>query len=213
MLHGIAPNDKFLRVFGCLCFPYIHPYTSHKLEFCSHPGIFLGYSSNYHGYRCLDPVTGNISVAQTVVFDELSFPFSSRHSPYTVCQHPFTSDLSAPSNSVPDSKHSSPFTLPIPKPISSSSHVAQLETCPSPVVNPTTNENTFVSQDNDPPLSSTSVGVSSQRTHSMFTRLHDGTPAPHCFLQSRHSIALSMTMNIKELRSFFLAQIDPSGMQ
>lgn len=43
----------------------------------------------------------------------------------------------------------------------------------------------------------------------MFAQLHDGTRPPHCFLQSRHPTALSMTMNIKEPRPFFSAQKDP----
>lgn len=48
------PNYTFFRCFGCLCFPWFHPYNKNKLEFRSKPSVFLGYSLNHHGYRCLD---------------------------------------------------------------------------------------------------------------------------------------------------------------
>jgi hypothetical protein len=38
--------------------------------------IFLGYSANHKGYRCLDLTTNNIIVSQHIVFDETDFPFS-----------------------------------------------------------------------------------------------------------------------------------------
>lgn len=76
VLHDSTPNYQFLHVFGCLCFPYLRTYTSHKLDFRSRSCVFLDYSSNHLGYRCLDPLNGRIFVTHTVVFDESSFPFA-----------------------------------------------------------------------------------------------------------------------------------------
>ncbi|MFS7946898.1 putative RNA-directed DNA polymerase [Helianthus anomalus] len=56
------PDYSFLRVFGCQCFPYLRPYTHHKIDFRSTPCIFLGYSPFHHGYRCFDPVTERVYV-------------------------------------------------------------------------------------------------------------------------------------------------------
>ncbi|GJT11116.1 ribonuclease H-like domain-containing protein [Tanacetum coccineum] len=44
-LFKTQPNYADLRVFGCLCYPYIN--TNHKLEPCATPAIFLGYPTNH----------------------------------------------------------------------------------------------------------------------------------------------------------------------
>ena len=69
-----APNYSFLRSFGCACYPLLRPYTKHKLAFHSKQCIFLGYSSQHHGYRFLDPVSQNIYMSRIVAFDKVNFP-------------------------------------------------------------------------------------------------------------------------------------------
>ncbi|BBH05570.1 basic helix-loop-helix DNA-binding superfamily protein, partial [Prunus dulcis] len=54
LLHR-SPDYKFLKSFGCACFPHLVPYNKHKLSFKSLPCVFLGYDDYYKGYRCLDP--------------------------------------------------------------------------------------------------------------------------------------------------------------
>ena len=81
------PNYHKLGVFGCLCHPWLCPYTSHKLEPCSHPCVFVGYSNEYNAYSCLDPKT-NLHLSPCRIYrvclplQELffSYPFCSRPS-------------------------------------------------------------------------------------------------------------------------------------
>jgi hypothetical protein len=73
-LFKAEPSYSGLRVFGCACYPLLHPYNKHKLEFRSKQCIFLGYSSNHKGYRCMDPTTSRVYLSRNVVFDENLFP-------------------------------------------------------------------------------------------------------------------------------------------
>ena len=68
------PEYKSFRVFGCLCYPFIRPYNSHKLQYRSLQCVFLGYSFQNKRY-CLDPLTGRVYVTPHVVFDETKFLF------------------------------------------------------------------------------------------------------------------------------------------
>ena len=43
LFHKI-PNYRHLKVFGCLCFPSLRPYTQHKLSSRSTACVFLGYA-------------------------------------------------------------------------------------------------------------------------------------------------------------------------
>lgn len=74
-LFGTNPNYAFLKSFGCLCFPCLRSYNSHKLEFRSVPCVFIGYSPNHKGYKCLDSHTGRVYISRHVWFDEMVFPF------------------------------------------------------------------------------------------------------------------------------------------
>jgi hypothetical protein len=53
-LFGSAPSYEHLRVLGCACYPNTAATTPHKLAPRSIPCVFLGYSSDHKGYRCLD---------------------------------------------------------------------------------------------------------------------------------------------------------------
>ena len=74
-LYGQLPPYSSLRVFGCSCFPFLGPYVSNKLSTPSIECVFLGYSPQHKGYRCLDPNTSRVYISRHVTFNENSFPF------------------------------------------------------------------------------------------------------------------------------------------
>jgi hypothetical protein len=54
-------------------------YTPHKLSFRSKQCVFLDYSTQHKGYKCLGVLTGRVYISQDVVFDEEVLPFSKLH--------------------------------------------------------------------------------------------------------------------------------------
>lgn len=80
-LYGTPPSYEHFRVFGCTCYPNLSATAPHKLSPHSTLCVFLGYSSNHKGYRCLDLSTNRILISRHVVFDETSFPLSSTPRP------------------------------------------------------------------------------------------------------------------------------------
>lgn len=74
LFHSL-PDYSFFRVFGCQCFPWLKPYTHHKLQPRSVPCVFLGYHPSYKGYRGLDVSTGRVYISRHVLFHETVFPF------------------------------------------------------------------------------------------------------------------------------------------
>ncbi|KAJ9547961.1 hypothetical protein OSB04_020504 [Centaurea solstitialis] len=73
------PNYSKLKVFGCLCFPWLRPYSSHKLTPRSQPCIFLGYSLSQSAYICFEPSARKFFVSRHVQFVESVFPYVSLH--------------------------------------------------------------------------------------------------------------------------------------
>ena len=67
-LYKHEPDYQNLRVFGCLCYPLLRSYASHKLEYRSKPCISLGYQ--FAGYKCLDPITNKVYLSRHVIFNE-----------------------------------------------------------------------------------------------------------------------------------------------
>jgi hypothetical protein len=73
----IPPSYEHLRVFGCGCYPNLSVQATHKLPppqsaHC----VFIRYSTNHKGYRCLDLSTNNIIVSRHIIFYEAVFPFA-----------------------------------------------------------------------------------------------------------------------------------------
>ena len=86
-----SPNYSKLKVFGCLCYPWLRPYTSHKLNQRSKPCVFLGYSLYQSAYLCLEPSTSKIYVSCYVQFVESVFLYTSLH---TTLPHPTSTTIS-----------------------------------------------------------------------------------------------------------------------
>jgi len=78
-LFGQQPDYSSLRTFGCACWRHLRPYNTRKLDFRSKQCVFLGYSNQHKGFKCLDPKEGRVYISRDVIFDEHVFPFSSLH--------------------------------------------------------------------------------------------------------------------------------------
>jgi hypothetical protein len=169
-----------LRIFGVHCFSCLRPYQEDKLSAKSVSCVFIGYSPDHKGYRCLDQITGRVHISRHVVFDEKCFPFSSAESPRPI--HPLSQ--------LPVSTHSpSPPNLSeLDNMISSSNLEHQQPTEPS-------------QPSSDAPYVSTK--------HPMVTRSQDGTreKVPLSLFSTRHPIpsaliaAQSLVAEPKTLKS------------
>lgn len=72
----MAPDYTLLKVFGCMCFPWLCLYTSSKLSPQSQPCCFLGYCPYSKGYRCLNMSSHKIYISCHVTLIEYEFPFT-----------------------------------------------------------------------------------------------------------------------------------------
>lgn len=77
-LFGKSPNYTKLQIFGCACYPWLKPYTRHKLKDRSKRCVFFGYSATQSAFLCYDSDNDRLYVSRHVQFDESSFPFSTR---------------------------------------------------------------------------------------------------------------------------------------
>lgn len=114
------PDYHFLKVFGCACFPGLRSYSLHKLDHCTRRSVFLGYSSNHEGYRCLDPTTGRVFISCHVKFGESSFPFAEPKLASTLAAHAPKDSSSFFGPAISLLPHPSSITTPPLKPLSSS---------------------------------------------------------------------------------------------
>jgi hypothetical protein len=71
-------NYSLLKIFGCVCYPHLRPYNTHKLSFPSKECVFLDYSSSHKGYKCLDVNCGHVYISRDVIFYEGVFPFAKK---------------------------------------------------------------------------------------------------------------------------------------
>lgn len=77
MIFSTSPNYSKLKIFGCLCYPWLRSYTTNKLQSRSKPCVFLSYSLTQRAYYFLDTSTSKIYTSRHVYFVEIIFPFQS----------------------------------------------------------------------------------------------------------------------------------------
>lgn len=94
-LYGAPPSYSHLRVFGCKCYPNLSATAPHKLSPRSTLCVFLGYSPDHKGYRCLDLSSNRIIISRHVTFDESSFPFAESNSNTPSSDFDFLSEFDA----------------------------------------------------------------------------------------------------------------------
>jgi len=82
VLFNRTPDYSFLKPFGYACFPNFMTSSANKLHPRSVQCVFLGYTTNYKGYHCLDPVSGKVYVNRHVRFYENQYPFPHLSSKY-----------------------------------------------------------------------------------------------------------------------------------
>ena len=78
LLFNQDPDYSFLHTFGCMCYPYLHPYAATKLDSRSECCTFLGYSAFHRGYRCISMTSGRLYISVDVIFSETVYPFATK---------------------------------------------------------------------------------------------------------------------------------------
>jgi hypothetical protein len=62
-MFGSTPSYEHMHIFGCTCYPNTVATAPHKLSPCFTRCVFLGYSADHKGYRCLDLSTNRLIVS------------------------------------------------------------------------------------------------------------------------------------------------------
>ncbi|PKU73081.1 Retrovirus-related Pol polyprotein from transposon TNT 1-94 [Dendrobium catenatum] len=181
------PVYTHLKIFGCLCFPWLQHSASHKFAPKSSACVFLGYSSSHKGYRCYQLSNQKIIISRHVQFHEHVFPFASSAptnsnisttnptsiaAPLSLVPYTLTNAALHPPTSLP-TEHTHLPDLPI-------SHFTN-DTAPhSPHSLPIQQANTSLPD----PLPS----VLPQTRHTMVTRLKTGSLKPKQHFDLQHKL-------------------------
>ncbi|MCH80541.1 retrovirus-related Pol polyprotein from transposon TNT 1-94, partial [Trifolium medium] len=182
LLNFKIPDYKFLKTFGCACFPFLRPYNTQKMNFHSKECIFLGYSPVYKGYKCLDS-TGKIFISKDVMFNKARFPYNELFPSDQPSHQPLSVNSTSPTlSSFP------PTPNPVPIPPSSlaapphtvAPHTTPIQSLNTPIVSLTPNDsshNSLTSQiPSTHPSNSVSPSNSSYSPHSNSNLFNSPTP-------------------------------------
>lgn len=145
-----TPTYTFLKVFGCLCYQYLRPYKSHKVQVRSSPRVFLRYSLRHKGYKGLHS-SGRFFISRHMIFDETQFPFKDKtysfSVPFSTLPESTLSSFIPICTSIPTSSPSTSCSLPSAVHSTSSPCIVSSPNCESsphssPIATPTPIPNT-----------------------------------------------------------------------
>jgi hypothetical protein len=135
LFHQVS-DYKFLKVFGCACFPNPRPYNTHKFSQRSKECVFLGYSQHHKGYKCLHIDSGRVYISRDVIFHESRFPYASQVSTpppiSTPVQAPIIPPILLPPPTPSSTQPPAPPHSSIPSNSSPSNSIAPQGSCSSP---------------------------------------------------------------------------------
>jgi len=204
-LFHTPPDYKFLKIFGCECWPFLRPYNSSKLSFRSSSCVFIGYSKQKLGYKCLHLPSSRVYIARHVVFNENSFPFSTP-TPTTTSIVPITpSSISIPI--IPSLTPQSPASCSNPPLLTFPN--TPLTPSPSPTVN------TPSSPSQSEPASPAPLRIPPTRVHDMTTWSQNMVFKPSKFTDGRvryppQALMASIASNEEEPTCFSQASKHPA---
>ncbi|PKU87110.1 Retrovirus-related Pol polyprotein from transposon TNT 1-94 [Dendrobium catenatum] len=185
LLFGKTPSYERLRIFGCLCYPWLKPYSSNKLAPLSIPCVFIGYASAQKGYRCLDLKTNRIYTSCHVIFNESVFPYatyqSSQPTPLSITPNTTPPLLLVPTHNLPNS-----ITKPLPSVKNNSPSQDQSIAVTAPPRLTTPNQSSANTTQNTI-NSSVNLG-NSHPSHRMITRFKSGKITPKHIFDLTHII-------------------------
>ncbi|KAK9073175.1 hypothetical protein SSX86_007499 [Deinandra increscens subsp. villosa] len=171
--------DNF-HTFGCRVFPYLRDYSAHKLAPRSLPCIFLGYASNYKGFRCLEPTSNRVYITRHAKFDENVYPLTG--SSLVTCEGslPLTSFILKPPFRNPPVATESPPTTP--------KNIYTPCAIPDDIILPNINNSPDQNTPNSPPLNPPA-------THPQSTSPTPSQPSPSSPTSSAQTIPTSHIPN------------------
>lgn len=206
VLHGSTPLEllfkkkpqyDLLRVFGCSCFPHLRDFPQPKLQFKSTECIFLGYSINHKGYKCLSP-TGKIIISRNVIFNESSFPFAKKLTDATN-----TLSTKESQHNLPEYTSSSLIPSIIPTFIEKFPQSTPVQSHHSPSSNPqslTPNSDHFITSP-EPVNSPTHHPILTTNSHGMQTRSKSGIFKPKVLVATEAPTSVKEALQFEQWRN------------
>lgn len=199
-----TPDYNLFKSFGCRCYPYLRPYNRHKMDYRSQPCIFLGYSSQHKGYKCLSDA-GKIYITRHVIFDELQFPKHNNITSMAANPNPQTFSNYMPVIPLIHNAVNMPANSIIPQHIQNTIEHATESSIPASITNvsllsPSSVQSTLQPSTNDPSTVATNDHATSTQdpgqpaplvnTHPMVTRAKAGIFKPKSYLTETEPLSV-----------------------